>query len=295
MNVRKLGYALAVAVAAVGLQASSAAAGEAKPTTDAIGFGGYLGLDAGVRSVQASDDPDDNIHFTFGGQGAANVPLGGPFSTQLDLQGEYYNDTHSGAAFGAGMLGAHVSVRDPNLGLVGLFGGGGLGSSSDQEDNGGLGFVAGGEVAGYLGPVTLYGQAGYGEFDVEEKEGFVQGWFVRGVGKVFPTDDSMIEAEVSHGQTPHFIDGEDDGVIWNWGLRGMMRLCFKYPIYATLAYRGGHYDSTSEGDHLIEHSGLAGFTFLFGAPNLKANDRSFAGLSLPMLPVRTASNTEALD
>jgi hypothetical protein len=46
---------------------------------------------------------------------------------------------------------------------------------------------------------------------------------------------------------------------------------------------------------VIEHSGLAGFTFLLGAPNLEANNRRYAGLSMPMLPVRTAAQNEALD
>ena len=114
----------------------------------------------------------------------------------------------------------------------------------------------------------------------------MDGWFLRSVTSWFPTDDCLIEAEFTHGQTPHYIGGDADGVIWNWGLKGMMRLTQQYPIYLTAAYRGGFYDSTSESDHGEEHAGIVGLTFLFGAPSLKANNRSYAGLSTPMLPAR---------
>jgi hypothetical protein len=265
------------------------------------GGGGDDGTPAGparigsAARVESSEEPDDNTHVNIEGEARVNVPLGGAFSAQIDLQTEFYTDTHEYAQHGAHMAGLHGSLRDPEVGLVGLFGGGGLSSSDGLSGHGGAGWLVGGEGQVFLGPVTLYGQAGYADFNVDDKEGFVDGWFIRPVATFFPTDDSLIEAEFTHGQTSHFIDGNDDGVIWNWGLKGMLRVTRQYPIYLTASYNAGFYDSTSESDHGEVHAGIVGITFLFGAPSLKANNRSYAGLSTPMMPARTGAWVEGLD
>ncbi len=154
----------------------------------------------------------------------------------------------------------------------------------------------GGEVQAYLDDFTLYGQGGYADFQVDDSpEGFVEGWFVRGVGRWFITPDMMVEAEVSYGETDTFIDGNDAGEFWNWGVKGKMRISSSMPIYGVLAYRGGDYDATTEGDDGDEHVVLVGVSILFGPTTLKQNDRRGATLDMPLLPGRAAAWTEGLD
>jgi hypothetical protein len=109
----------------------------------------------------------------------------------------------------------------------------------------------------------------------------------------------MIEAEYSYGHTDCFIDGdcspsEDAGEFHNWGVLAKMRL-HNWPLYGTLAYRGGRYTATEDPDTGTEHVVMVGLSALFGATSLRHNDRYGATLSLPMLPARGAAWAEPLD
>lgn len=85
-----------------------------------------------------------------GVQGAVAVPLGGPFGAQIDGSG----GSLGGDGFGA--VGGHVFWRNPNQGLLGLYGG-----YTNWDRFGGVNVSQfGGEGAYYWGPVTLEGVAG---------------------------------------------------------------------------------------------------------------------------------------
>jgi hypothetical protein len=265
-------------------------------------------LSAGARIVRSTDDPPNNTHFTFGGNGYANVPLSGRSSVQFDLQGEGYADKGTDAPHGAGMAGIHLSMRDPGSYLLGGFAGVGMPFADDMADDtpgahSGFGYVVGGEGQLYLQNLTLYGQAGFGDFRVDEDsgpEGFVNGWFARIVGRWFITDDMMVQAEYSHGYTKCYIDGlcaptQDAGIFDNWGLKLEKRISSTMPIYGFLDYQGGRYHATEDPDTSTEHAFKVGLSFRMGAPTLKANDRFGATLDMPMLPVRAAAWNAALD
>lgn len=66
------------------------------------------------------------------------------------------------------------------------------------------------------------------------------------------------------------------------------------PIYGIIAYQGGEYDATSEGDKAEDHRVMFGLRFVFGAESLRENDRRGATRST-MLPSRAAAWTEPLD
>lgn len=254
----------------------------------------------GYRSTDSTEDIDAD-GATFSGSGRFSIPFGMNFSLQLDGEVEWYLTDDDEDAQGVALVGAHASVRDPNLGLLGIFGAVGQGVNEDSEEVD-MGVLVGGEVQAYLGDFTLYGQGGYADFEVDDDspdgEGFTDGWFVRGVGRwftTFITRDMMVEAEVSYGETDSFIDGDDRGEFWNWGVKGKMSISRSMPIYGVLAYRGGDYDATTEGDDGDEHVVLVGVSLLFGPATLKQNDRLGATLDMPLLPGRAAAWTEGLD
>ncbi len=251
----------------------------------------------GYRNSRSNEDADHD-GVTISGSGRVSIPFGMNFSVQLDAEGESYFADGDEDAQGVWLLGGHASLRDPNLGLLGIFGAIGQGLNENPESVK-MGFLVGGEVQAYLGDFTLYGQGGYADFEVDDNpEGFVEGWFVRGVGRWFITPDMMVEAELSYGETDSYIDGDDDrdnGEFWNWGVKGKMRIPSSLPIYGVLSYRGGGYDATTETDDGSEHVFLVGVSILFGPATLKKNDRLGATLDMPLLPGRAAAWTEGLD
>jgi hypothetical protein len=258
--------------------------------------GGYRGAHSGGPNTSYV-----NLHgAAFAGAARVSVPLMDRFSIQFDGDVEYYPnpDGHLWEPLGLWLAGGHASLRDPSRGLIGIFGavGHGLQSDFDNSSDYELGFLLGAEGQIYFGDFTLYAQAGYGDFEADnEPEGFIEGWFARGVGRWFPTDDSLLEADMSYGSTHAFVDGVDNGHIWNLGVQGKMRVLTDYPVYATAAYRYSHSDSTTEGDTGNEHIFLAGVNVLFGPNSLKDNDRLGATLDLPRLPARAAPWSEGLD
>jgi hypothetical protein len=283
------------------------------PEADGLIFAGTLGIAAGAQYAAETGDTDEfdsdvdiaeGTMFMMAGSGAVSIPLGQMMSLQLDGSNEFYNraDEEEDDANGAGVFGGHLSLRDPGMGLVGIMGGVGQGTSMDSSSGGELGFFLGGEAQAYFGNLTLYGQVGYADFKADDDnpdgEGFVQGWFAGGEGRYFVSEDLMLYGNISYGKTDSYVDGDEPGDAWNWGAGGKMKVSNSMPIYLTADYRGGRYyaDDTPEApDAIGEHTFLAGMSFLFGATTLYDNDRRGATLSSPMLPARASAWTEALD
>lgn len=256
---------------------------------------GEISIDGGFRTINSDDDGSgDTAQIGFGG--IVGIPIAGGFSVQGDGRLEWYskgNDTEDPRL--NALLGGHLSYRNPEAFLVGAFGG--YGWSDLEADASYELFLVGGEAQVYVGDLTLYGQAGYVDNTKSdgEREGYQTGWFVRGEGRYFFTDDAMASANIFYGEATPYIDGDDDGEILSWGLSGKIRLLDDLPLYGTLGYRGARYDSTSEGDVLVEHVFMVGLTFHFGANSLKHADRYGANLSLPMTPVRANGFAELID
>jgi hypothetical protein len=275
------------------------AADMAAPDDYGLVFAALGELSGGFRHA----DSTDYVNLSggmFSGAARASIPVMERFSVQLDGDVEVYlsEDGQSWEPLGLWLAGGHANWRDPSRGLIGLFGAAGYGLQSgfDNSRDYEVGYMFGAEGQIYFGDFTLYAQAGYGDFESDnEPEGFIEGWFLRGVGRWFPNEDSLVEAELSYGQTSQFVDAVDDGKIWNWGLQGKMRMSEALPLYGTAAYRGGYYDATTAGDDGSEHMLMVGVNVLFGADSLKANDRLGATLNLPRLPTRSAPWGEGLD
>jgi hypothetical protein len=117
---------------------------------------------------------------------------------------------------------------------------------------------------------------------------------VRGVGRYFLSEDTLIQGEVAYGETGDFEDG-DKGEFWNWGVKGKMRLSDSMPIYGTAEYRGSDLENSDDDEEVTEHAFLVGLGFAFGATSLWENDRRGVTLDTPMLPARAAAYHEAFD
>ena len=241
------------------------------------------------------DETDDQSYPLIGGSGSIAVPLGESFSTQIDVSGEKNyasadgDDNQDSMIFG----GAHLSLRDPGRGLIGIFGGGGRGWTERYRGDTNATWI-GVEGQAYLGDATLYLQAARVSGDVEDtEENFRPAYVLRGVGRYFLDDDSRIELQTSYANANDAVDGGDDMWAIDWALRYDRRIRGGWHGFG--AYRGAYFDTTTEGEQLTEHIAMVGIRYLFGAESLKANDRLGATLDQPSLPMRATNWVEPLD
>jgi hypothetical protein len=292
---------IAVAAGAVLIGVSGAIAGDGYG--DKLIFGSVSSLSLGNRDVSSSDEGSGQT-LELNSTSAYNIPIWKSFSMQIDSFSEYYYSANDHTdPLRTNALGLHLSYRNPNKGLIGVFGG--YAWTKVRDAHGASEFqtsIFGAEAQLYHGNWTFYVQGGVADVkeDDPETEGFNKGWFVRGVTRYFFTPDSKLEAEVSFAQADPYLDGggpgANSGEFLSWGVSLDHKLfnVFSVPVYGTVAYRGGYYDAVGE-DHATEHVVKAGIKVLFGARDLKHNDRYGATLDLPTLPIRANHLTENLD
>lgn len=250
----------------------------------------------GESNEEQEDESDDQHYPTVGGAGAISIPLSGGFSAQADLAGEHNfidaddDDNQTGMIFG----GAHLSWRDPEQGLVGVFGGVGRGWT-ERSHNDTYGSWIGVEGQAYFDAATLYLQAARVSGNVDDtEEDFRPAFLVRAVGRYFVDDNSRIEVETGYANANNAIDDDDDMWAISWGVRYDRRIG-DGGWHGFGGYRGTYYDTTTEGEELTEHVFSIGVSYLFGAESMKANDRRGATLDQPSLPMRATNWAEPLD
>ena len=220
---RKLVLATSVALAAM-TAATQAADLEMEQELGLI-VSGVVDSWAGVQFLNRGPFSDETV-FATGGEGLLNLPLGDNLSIQNDFKYEYNDQANDHVWDTAGprfsyLFAGHLSWRDPSAGLFGIFGGAGTSNTGVVGDTD-IAFV-GGEFQFYMDNVTLYGQAGYVDYSLENP-GFIgknldagldDGFFARGVVRWFVTPDSRVQFEGSyfasdfehHGSTDAFSLG----------------------------------------------------------------------------------------
>jgi len=266
---------------------------------DKLIFGSVSSFSLGNRDVDSSNEGTGQT-WEFSSTSAYNIPLWKSFSMQVDTFSEYYFDTNSHTDPNrSNALGLHLSYRNPNQGLIGLFG-----AYSWTDTNGGHGgdkfnlSMFGAEAQLYQGNWTFYVQGGIANTSDNDPavEGFHDGWFARGVVRYFFNPNSKVEAEVSYAKADTYMDSSNSGQFTAWGVSFDHKLTtvYNFPVYGTLAYRGAYYDSVGD-DHLTEHVFKAGIKVLFGARDLLQNDRNGATLDLPTLPIRANGVSQNVD
>lgn len=238
-------------------------------------FGNYteLGKDFGTE--------DDK--FWAGGAGIYwSIPLGDMVSLQLDGKseitenegGDDEND-YEYSIVGAG----HLSYRDPQSYLLGIFGGVANSAAGDNGDT--TGYFIGGEGQLYIDRATFYVQGGYfdGEKNDLDDSILTDTYFVRGQLRYYLTDNfrGTLEGAYAVGR----VDEEDDTDIYDWGVELEYRFD-ESPISLFASYEGTDMDQTpGESDKLSEDVYTVGLRLDFGASTVFDRDRLGAGLDTP--------------
>jgi hypothetical protein len=257
---------------------------------------GFVGVNVGATftdfDVNSPNYGVSSTAFVFGGQSAVNAWLSNDMSVQLDLQAESttgidwrkngYCPTCSEDGRTGGIFGAHLSWRDPQSHLIGVFGG--FSGQSNLDYDGNMSHVIlGVEGQYYSGPITLYGQVGYkplmSDSDEYEPKGL---WFLRGVGRYFCDPNDKLQADLSYAGSD--INGLNNGDVryWNFGLSWEHRYD-NSPFSTTVAYSGMWADSGIPGpDNSAQENVLSvGFKINFGDTSLQQADREGATLDMP--------------
>ena len=225
----------------------------------------------------------DEEFLSFGGSGKVSLPLGTSFSWQSDFyaDAEVLDEDALFKQYAASVVsGQHLSWRDPSIGLLGIFGGGGITAYHDEHDAR-LYFV-GAEGQLYLENFTFYLQGGFLDAkDEEDTDALHDAVFVRGVGRFFLSDTSMLQAEGFYANGRQDNDDKPMEAV-GWGARFDTAL-FESPATVFAAYRGYHFDNDPPGDvgSFTEHRIMVGLNYNFSQPTLKSNDRTGATLDLP--------------
>jgi hypothetical protein len=232
-----------------GRQALRAAMRYWKPLTVAALFG--LGGAAAAKADEpAVSEPNLKVNSQFGTviddyswqvQGQFTAPIGNDFGLQLEGGGGAVNG-HD--VYG---VGGHVFTRDPDLYLLGLFGG-----YAQSVDYGLEAARAGAEAEFYLSDLTIMATAGYQFSDSTSLDGAFGSidlrWYV--TNNFHVTGGAMIEKDKVYGR---------GGMEWQPGFMALPGLAFN----ANGIWGDDDY-----------HSIMAGMTYYFGSPvNLKDRHR----------------------
>src|SRR5690242_16205426 len=166
--------------------------------------------------------------WALGGAGRGNYWVSPGMSVQVDAQAEgtSYDDKRGGHVSSQSYLvGSHLSWRNPQQSLYGVFGG--VGDAGGQRHG-----VIGGEAQWYLNQFTLYGQVGYdstlgtvgyiGMANIDSENA----WFLRGVGRYYVNPNFLIEGTVmyANGSVDYIRGPSLDFQTWTWGVKGEWRL-----------------------------------------------------------------------
>ena len=286
--------ALAAVLTAAAAMPADADGIQGKDVTGSFTVGG------GMFSYESTDDNTDVTRLTINGSASIAIMLGRELSTQFDVVGEQVTAGDPAAADEqyASMqgFGGHLTYRIQDKALVGLFGGYGSGSPTDEETWTGGWIGLEGQV--WFDDISVAGQFAWldiSDFNGGNNEGLDQAAHLwRGIGRYFITDDTKAEFDFAFVEAKNVIDNADDGRVYDWGLSVQTRLA-DAPLYGSLSFRSGHYDATTEDDKADVRSVTLSLTYLFGTNSLKENDRSGASLSTPTTPLRAAGVFSELD
>jgi hypothetical protein len=219
--------------------------------------------------------------WALGGAGRGNYWVSPGMSVQVDAQadGTSYSDNRGGHFSTQSYLaGGHLSWRNPQQSLYGVFGG--VGDAGGQRHG-----VIGGEAQWYLNQFTLYGQVGYdstlGTVSNIGNIDSVNAWFLRGVGRYFINPNFMIEGTVmyANGSIDQILGPSLDFQTWTWGVKGEWRLATA-PFSVFAKYQGSESKPDNSDFKVTDHRVLLGLKLHLGDRTLQQTDRAGATLDI---------------
>jgi hypothetical protein len=243
--------------------------------------------------------------WALGGAGRGNYWISPNMSVQLDAQAEGtsykenfgggFNENFSNHSY---LIGGHISWRDSQRGLLGVFAGAGDAGGGFLEAKRHV--VGGVEGQLYWNQFTLYLQGGYDTIVGDSFFGEPHAWFARGTGRYFVTPNTVIEGTVLYATgeiefNPLFFppgaSTSRDFQTWLWEAKLEHRFATT-PFSAFVKYRGSEtkYDTmttfavppdtfTAE-NKVTDHRVLVGLRLYLGQNTLIANDRNGATLDI---------------
>jgi len=226
---------------------------------------------------EGCDTPFDEKAWVLGGAGRANYWIGQGMSLQVDAQaeGNSYDVGSRNISNNSYLVGGHLSFRNPQQSLYGVFAGVGD-AGSDRHG------VVGAEAQWYWGNVTLYGQVGY---DATISSGNVDtsAWFLRGTTRYFVNPNFMIEGTVLYANGDiDFGNSSTEFDTWLWQAKAEWRMAAS-PISLFAKYQGSQttYDVSRYREvEVTDHRVMFGLKLNMGDRNLQATDRSGATLDI---------------
>ncbi len=252
-----------------------------------------------------------NGGWVLGGAGRANWWATPNVSFQLDGQAEgtqyripdafFFPGLSGRASTLAWLVAGHANWRDPQRGLVGVFGGfgdaGGNGLTAVGGQTGVRHGLIGAEGQVYWNMLTLYGQAGYDSTIGMGDGGFmsnVHQWFVRGTGRYFFGPNLMLEAtgQYANGTIEHGLffglaaTPNTDFNTLLWRLKGEWRPGMM-PFSVFAVYEGSRSDFDTMPafgapftEKVTDDRVMAGVRVYLGEDTLLGNDRHGATLDI---------------
>jgi outer membrane protein with beta-barrel domain len=228
-------------------------------------------------------DSDRANGWALGGAGRGNYWINNNMSLQVDAQAEGTSyDAPGGGNFSTHnyLAGGHLSWRNPQQHLFGLFGGiGDAGGSFASQRYG----VIGAEAQWYWHQFTLYGQVGYDSTLGGSGFSDTSAWFIRGTGRYFINPNFMLEGTVMYANGDiDFNGGQSFGFeTWTWQAKAEWRLpTAPFSVYAK--YQGSEttHDNQFFVDKVTDHRVLLGLKLHMGDRTLQQTDRAGATLDI---------------
>ncbi|MBW3098103.1 hypothetical protein [Pseudohoeflea coraliihabitans] len=222
-------------------------------------------IEAYLGGVNINAFGTDETFFSYGGAARAHCR----FSERWNVQGDLFVDiiTDDGDDL-TGVGGAfHVFWRDPSAYAVGVFATiEGVDLVSDDITS----YTVGPEAQLYLGNITLYGQAFFGQADYGGPDADI--WGVRGEVRYFATENLRFDAELGY-RTADFGPGSLDTFI------AATEVAYRFdgtPFSLFGRYQFDHTSVSGGGPEFDTHKFTAGVRVTFGAGTLLDEDRNGA-------------------
>lgn len=249
--------------------------------------------------------------WALGGAGRATWWWASNLSLQIDAQGEGTSYKFSSGNFSSRssshsyLIGGHANWRDPQRGLIGIFGGAGDATNFETFTSIRHGLI-GAEGQLYWGAFTLYGQAGYNStLGSISSTGIdsLQAWFARGTARLYINPNFRLEGTVLYAdgdvdRNVNPFNTTEDFKTWLW--RGKAEYKFaSSPFSVFVAYEGSETkfrvtNVNGTGTEKLTDSRVVGGIRLYINENtLQWNDRNGTTLDI-IAPLNVQSTTFVL-
>jgi len=266
---------------------SSAVAGE-KDATALF----ELGVN-GLNYEQSDDDEEDTL-LGFSGAAQLTVPFESGTRAVFELQSEYFansdNDFDETTPTTSTLFTGRYEMDHESVTAAGFLG---MGSTSHDEDDDGVGYVFGISALVDLDAVDIFGTFGHADIRVDEDDSGFTGEFGE-LGVIFEASSSTaLKVSLGAGHADEgYEDDDDSGSYTSFGIKSIYQP-EGYETHVTFGYQYVEYEANTE-DDARESRLMLGIVVPIGG-NGMSKLQALRPISTPLTPFRAASYGEVLD